>query len=260
MTDIRLPASGNIMVRWHAVNAFANPASPTPTEINAGLKLGDAISWNDWSFGIQASDTNKDPAITSKSNEEDRGVSKYGGSLSFYYPEDFADSSNQYKLVYDAISPKRVIGYVSMTVDGELSENSTATYSGGVTQTALSGDFAHIMKVQTGGWTDAIVGTNAFRYTISFLPQGEIHPFAVISTTPTTVVSPATATVATGAHAVLKATSTGREWTRGMKWTSADTSKVTVSQNGVVSRTASGTVVITATNPNTGVSGTSSIS
>ena len=66
MTDIKLPASGNLLVRWHAANAFANPAKPTPAEVNAGLKLGDSISWNDFDFGTQASNTVNDPAITAK--------------------------------------------------------------------------------------------------------------------------------------------------------------------------------------------------
>ena len=144
MTDTRLPASGNLLVRWHASNAFADPAKPTPAEVNAGLKLGNAISWNDFDFGTQASNTVSDPAITAKSNVSDRGAAQYGGSLSFYYPRDSDDLSNEYAVVRAALKAPRTIGYVTVQIDGELSETSVATYTGGLTQTAAAGDLIHV--------------------------------------------------------------------------------------------------------------------
>ena len=101
MTDVRLPSSGNIQVRWHAINAFADPAKPTPTEVNAGLVITDAISWNDFDFGVSASNTNNDPSLAAKSNTSDRGAAQYGGGISLYLPPADADSSNLYKLAYD---------------------------------------------------------------------------------------------------------------------------------------------------------------
>ena len=247
MTDTRLPASGNIMVRWHAANAFANPARPTPTEINAGLKLASSISWNDFSFGLQASNTNNDPALSAKSNVADRGAAQYGGSFSCYYPSDFTDASNDYKLTYDALKTPRTLGWITMSVDGELSETGTALYTGGMTQTAATGDLVHVFKVMTAGYAEAITGEEAFRYTVSFLPQGEVYPFAVIGATSTVVVTPATASPTTGDLVVLEATVSGRNYTRGLRWTSSDVTKATVSQNGIVTTIASGSVTITGT-------------
>ena len=247
MTDVRLPSSGNIQVRWHAANAFANAQKPTPTEVNAGLNITDDISWNDWSFGVTDATTNNDPSLKAKANVSDIGALQYGGSISLYLPEDFDDMSNTHAVAYAALAEPRTIGYLTIQIDGELSETNTPTYAGGMTQTAAAGDLIHVFKVQTGGYSHAITGEEAFRETISFLSQGDAAVYAVVAAAATVEVTPATATVAIGAHAALEATVNGRAFTRGVKWSTSDGTKVTVSQNGVVTRKASGSVTITAT-------------
>jgi hypothetical protein len=235
MTDVRLPASGNIKVRWHADNAFANPARPTPTEVNAGLKLENVISWQDYDFGIKASNTNSDPALSAKSNVSDRGAIQYNGGMSFYLPADYTDMSNENAVVHAALKEPRTNGWITVQIDGELSETNTPTYAGGLTQQAANGDLIHVFKVMTAGYANAITGEEAFRETVTFLPQGEAYINAVVSTTtPTVVVTPATATPAPGDVVQLAATVNGRAFTRGVRWSSSDTDVATVSQNGVV--------------------------
>lgn len=248
MTDVRLPASGNIKLRWHAENAFANPARPTPTEVNAGLDITDDVSWNDFDFGIQASNTNNDPSLAAKSNVSDRGAMQYGGSISLYLPTDFEDLSNSHAVAYAALAEPRTIGWVSMQVDGELSETNTATYTGGLTQTAANGDLISLFKVMTAAYSHAITGEEAFRETINFMPQGDAYVHAVVSTAaPTLLVTPATATPTAGAIVALAATVNGRKFTRGIRWTTSDATKATVSQNGVVTTIAAGSATITGT-------------
>lgn len=252
MTDVRLPASGNIQVRWHAVNAFADPSKPTPTEVNAGLILTDSISWQDYSFALKASNTNKDPSLAAKSNTADRGALQYGGAISLYLPEVLTDASNEYKLAHDALRIPRTAGWLTIQLDGELSETSTPTYSGGLTQTATSGDFIDVFKVQTAGYANAITGEEAFRETVTFLPQGEAYIDAVVATTLTVVLTPATSSKVHGTRQIvaLAATVNGRKMTNALKYTSSDVTKATVSGNGVVTIPASataGTVTITGT-------------
>jgi len=247
MTDIRLPASGNIQLRWHASNAFANPEKPTPAEVNGGLNITDDVSWNDFDFGFSASNTTNDPSLKAKSNVSDRGAMQYGGGISLYIPADFSDMSNSHAVAYAALSEPRTEGYLSIQVDGELSETNTATYVGGLTQQATDGDFIHIFKVMTAGYAHAITGEEAFRETISFLPQGEAYPNAIVATALTVAVTPATGTVAVGEHIALEATVNGRAYTRGVRWSSSDSANVSVSQNGIVTRHAAGEATITAT-------------
>lgn len=248
MTDVRLPASGNIQVRWHASNAFANPARPTPTEVNAGLNITDSISWNDFDFGIQASNTTNDPSLAAKSNVSDRGAMQYGGSISIYLPADESDITNGHALAYAALATPRTLGYITIQIDGELSENNTPTYSGGLTQTAANGDLIHVFLVMTSAYSHSITGEEAFRETINLMPQGVAYIDAVVSTsTPTVVVTPATATPSAGDVIALAATVNGRKYTRGVRWTTSDATKATVSQNGIVTAVASGSATITAT-------------
>lgn len=235
MTDVRLPASGNIQLRWHAANAFADPAKPTPTEVNAGLNITDDVSWNDFDFGIQASNTNDDPSLKAKSNVSDRGAMQYGGGISLYLPADFSDMGNTHAVAYAALSQPRTEGWITLQVDGELSETDTPTYVGGLVQTAADGDLIHVFKVMTAGYSHAITGEEAFRETINFLPQGEAYINAVVSAAaPTVVVTPATGSPASGDIVPLNATVEGREFTRGVRWTTSDPTVATVSQNGVV--------------------------
>lgn len=252
MTDVRLPSSGNIQVRWHALNAFADPSKPTPTEVNAGLVLSDAISWQDYDFALKASNTNNDPALSAKSNVADRGAIQYGGGISFYLPRDYTDTSNTYKLVHDALRVPRTSGWITVQLDGELSANTTPTYTGGLIQTAAAGDLIDVFKVETGGYANAITGEEAFRETVTFLQQGEAYIDAVVATTYTIVVTPATTTAVHGTRAIktLKTTVNGRDFTYGVRYTSSDNTKATVSQNGIVTIPATataGTVTITAT-------------
>lgn len=247
MTDLRLPASGNIMVRWHPANAFANPYRPTPTELNAGLVLVDAISWNDLSFGVEASTTINDPALSAKSATVDRGSLQYGGAMSFYFPAADADNSNLLKQAQDALENQRTLGYISMSIDGELSENATPLYTGGATRVAQTGDLAHVFKVMTAGEALAITGEESFRYTITFLPQGEAAIYTVVGTTSTVEITPATLALAAGDVQPLEATVDGRAYTRGLRWTTSDPDVATVSQNGIVTAVGAGTATITAT-------------
>lgn len=248
MTDVRLPSSGNIQVRWHAANAFANPAKPTAAEVNAGRIITDDISWNDFDFGIQASNTINDPSLAAKSNVSDRGATQYGGSISLYLPGDLSDASNAHKVTYDLLKDPRTIGYISIQIDGELSETNVATYTGGLTRSAANNDLISIYKVMTAGYSHAITGEEAFRETISFLPQGEAYVDVVIASS-ITVVTPSTLSldISDGDIGALTATVNGRAFTRGVRWTTSDPTKATVSQNGIVTPVAAGSATITAT-------------
>lgn len=247
MTDIRLPASGNIQVRWHAANAFANPAKPTAAEVNAGLVITDDISWNDFDFGVSQSNTTNDPSLASRSNVSDRGAMQYGGGISLYLPLDPSDLGNTHAVAYAALNQPKTLGWISIQVDGELSENTTPTYAGGLIQTAANNDLISLYKVLTAGYSHAITGEEAFRETISFLPQGEAYINAIVATTITVDVAPAAPTVAVDAVQAFTATVNTRKFTRGVRWSVSDTTKARISQNGIFTRLAAGAVTVTAT-------------
>jgi hypothetical protein len=237
MTDIKVPASGNIRVWWALPNAFANYEVPTASEINACLDISDAISWNDFDFNLEASNQIDDPAITAIGKVIDRGYTNFGGSLSLYYPRSFDDATSTYSLAYDALDAPRTLGYIVMRIDGEES-----------TDQATNGDLVHCFKVMTDGYAESITGEEAFRYTVTMLPQGDYVVRTVVGGGNVTGVD-ATLALNAGNVGVLKGLWGGRNYTNGLEWTSSDTSKATV-RAGVVTAVAAGTATITATAPN----------
>ena len=240
MTDVKVPASGNMRIWWAPLNAFADYKNPTAAEINATLDISDSISWNDLDFNLEASNQIEDPAITSLGKIIDRGYTNFGGSISFYYPQSFDDATSSYSLTYDALDAPRTYGYLVMRIDGEESA-----------ATAAAGDLVHVFKVVTDGYAEAVTGEEAFRYTVTFLPQGDFAVRAVAAggTANAVVLSDATLATSPDDVDVLTATFGGRNYTNGLTWTTSDPDVATV-QYGVVTSVAAGSATITATGPN----------
>ena len=240
MTDIKVPASGNIRVWWGTTSAFADYANPTAAEINACLDISDAVSWNDFDFNLSASNQLEDPAITSIGKIVDRGYTNWGGTISMYYPQSFDDASNIYSQVYDALDAPRTTGYIVMRIDGEEASADAA-----------AGDFVHVMRVMTDGYAESVTGEEAFRYSVTFLPQGDVAVRTVVEGTSANavVLSAATISSSAGDVDVLTATWGGRSYTNGLTWTTDDVAVATV-RAGVVTSVASGSATITATAPN----------
>ena len=247
MTDVKVPSSGNIRVWWALPNAFSNFAAPTATEINNCLDVSDSISWNDFDFGLQASNTIDDPAITAIGKVSDRGAEQFGGGVSFYYPGAFGDASNDYSNTYDAMDQPRTPGYLVIRVDGDNANSPLAA----------NGDLVSVYKVMTDGYAETITGEEAFRYTITFLPQGDLAVRTVVGGT--TPVTPSTLAVAVGASEPLTATVGGRNYTNGVKWTSSDPTKASVSSAGIVTGVSAGSATITATYEATGNTDTTAV-
>lgn len=251
--DAKYPVSGNIRIWWVAANGLANPMAPTEGELAAAMDLSDAISWNDKDFGVQASNTTSDPAITARGNTQNRGAAQYGGSLSFYYPANFDDASNWYATVWEALHRPGTAGYIVTRVDGlELTQEIGNANSPGWAPKAS--DLVSVYRVETAGYAEQITGEEAFRYTITFLPKGLVAPFSVVRASATAVkpMVTGTPTLTVGGVSIVKASLVGREYTRGLKWASTTPQFATVSKNGVVKGISAGAASITATDPATG--------
>ena len=240
MTDVKVPASGNMRIWYASTGAFADYENPTTAEINAALDISDSISWNDLDFNLEASNQIEDPAITSDGKIIDRGYANFGGSISFYYPQSFDDATSTYSLTYDALDAPRTTGFLVMRIDGtESSAN------------AADGDLVHCFKVITDGYAEAVTGEEAFRYTITFLPQGDyvVRAVSAGASANAVVLSASTLASSAGDVDVLTATFGGRNYTNGLTWTTSDSAVATV-QFGVVTSVATGSATITATGPN----------
>ena len=253
MTDVRFPSTGNTRLWWIAANGLALPGAPTVAEINAGLDISDAVSWNDKDLGVQASNTTDDPAITAKGKTTARGSAQYGGGLSFYYPRSATDTTNKYKTVRDIMKVPRTIGFIVERVDGRELLTTSGTAANPGTEIA-AGDIVNVYKVQTASYGEVVTGDDAYRYTVTMLPKGQVFTRAVVRANATPVAPVIVGTGGSGAvgtKVALEGTLIGRKYTRGLVWASSDATKVTVDSHGVFVRVATGTANITATDPAT---------
>ena len=250
MTDVKVPSSGNIRVWWALENAFANFEAPTAAEINASLDISDAISWNDFDFNLEASNQLDDPSITTVGKKIDRGYANFGGSISMYYPRDFDNASSIYSLAYDALDQPRTRGFLVLRIDGEES-----------TPLAAAGDLVHVFRVITDGYAEAITGEEAFRYTVTFLMQGDYCVRGVVAGVSAAAVAVSPATLASSVNDVdrLQATVGGRRYTNGVKWTSSNAGVASVSPAGIVTSVAAGSATITATYEKNGQTATCAV-
>ena len=250
MTNTKIAASGNLTAWWGTAAAFANPAKPTVAELTACIDITQAIAYDNFGFGFQASNKNSDPSWADTGNVQTRGFANYSGSISFFYPAAFDVPTDNTYLTWDALDQRLTVGYLVFRFDG------TKTNSA-----AVANDFVRVYKVQTDGWSDVNTGEVNFKYTISFQPQGVAYVDAVVATTaPVPVLGlvggGSTMTVAGGKKATL-AYRTGRQLSSNgtpsfFTYSSSDTTKATVDNNGVIVPVAAGSVTITATDKVTG--------
>jgi len=258
MVDTRLKSMGNVRYRFYPDGAFANFRWPTVAEMNAGLELEQVTLWDNFEVGAQASETSDAVPIGAKANVVRRGAANYGGQSSFWYPGYRDDMTNAAALVYLAFKNLHTPGFLALSVDGEIGASGQPASN----MTFANGDYVTIMKIVTDEWDDSITGEDAFYYTRNFLKAGGFAPYTVVSTAaPVVAVEVATASGAVASKTFVSAKINGRDWTRGVRWTTSAPNIATVSATSVVTRKAIGTATITATVPGTNpaVTGTGTV-
>ena len=250
MAETKLTTNGLAVTVWFALpNAFANPKNPTASEINSGaVNVTKSIAWANYSFGAQASTQNSDPGMGDVGNTQTRGFAQFGGTISFFYPKTYSDSSDESLITFLALEKPRTLGYVIIRVDGQKDS---------VDSPAQDGDFLRIYRVMSDGWSDVNTGEENFKYSITFQPQGDLWINAVVGTV--AVATPAAIGAedfTIGGKTPLSAFVTGRELAKvdnqydgypgGFDWQSSDSDVASVDANGVVHGVSAGTAEITA--------------
>jgi hypothetical protein len=257
MTDISLESMGNVRFRWYPENGFANYRYPTVAELNAGLELEAVTIWDNFDIGAQASETSEIIPIKAKAVSTRRAAANFGGTASFWYPGVKSDMDNAAALVYSAFKEINTPGFLVTSVDGEIGESGQPSSD----FTFANGDYVSVYKVITDEWDDSITGEEAFFYTRNFLKYGALAVYTVAGTgAPVIVSSPDTIAASVGDLDFLSTTLNGRDWTRGVTYSSSDETIVSVSSTGVSKAVSAGTATITATLPGATSSTTDTVS
>ena len=232
-----------------AATGVQNVGEPTEAEVTVGgatafVNASRSISWQDWDFGIQESERLNDPSLADDSTYEDFGQMNYGGSMSFYYPKDYDDDSNNHSLVYDLTDTPWTKIDVLVRLDGDV-KNDTAV---------VNGDFVHVLRTMTDGEANSLQGADALRRTVSFLQQGDVAVYTIVGDHAITAIEPATAPWLAGKKARLRASVQDRDYTNALEFSTSDASVVQVYPGGFyeVTGTAADTATITITDPHTG--------
>lgn len=248
MVDISLKSMGNVRFRFYPTNGFANFNWPTVAELNAGQELEGVTDWDNFEIGAQASETSDRVPIKAKAAVARRAAANYGGTASFYYPGVKADMTNLAALVYAVMKKINVDGYLVTSVDGEIGESGQPPAN----MTFANGDYVSVFRVISDEWDDSITGEELFYYTKTFLKNGGLATYTVASTTAPVLVATGISPGATvGGKGSVSATVNGRDFTRGVRYSSSAPNIVRVSANGILTRVAAGTASITVTLPNT---------
>lgn len=256
MTDTKLQSMGNVRFRWYADGSFSNFRYPTVAELNAGLELEAVTLWDNFEIGAQASETSDAMPIKAKATVARRGAANFGGSASFWYPGVKGDLDNAAALAYAAFKEINTPGFVAISVDGEIGEAGQPAND----LSFAAGDYVSILKVITDEWDDMITGEDAFYYTRNFLKNGGLSIYTVAGAgAPAIVASPATMAGTAGGIDFISTTLNGRDWTRGVTYSSSDETVATVSTTGVVKFIAAGSATITATLPGATTSTTDTV-
>lgn len=267
MAETKLTADGlGISVWWALPNYAVDPENPTAAEINASQSVTNSAAFENWSFGTQASNQNSDPSLGDVGNSQTRGFANFGGTISFFYPRNYTDTTNEYLQTFLALKTPRTLGYVIVRVDGKK----TTTGADDKNKVAVAGDWVGIYRVMSDGWADVVTGELGFKYTITFQPQGDLWVNAQVGTfTVTTPVAIGTPDYTAGGKTPLGTYRSGRQLSAETNiwngypgyfiWTSSDSAVATVDANGVVTiaadAVATNTADITATDK---ISGTAS--
>lgn len=231
---------------------ITDTAAPEAAEINnvggASLMLNWApsVSWNDYDFGVQESETLNDPSFADASTYTEFGAKNYGGGISFYKPAKFDDASNNHSLVYDQTKTPHTRMDVVVRIDGEKDN---------VADPAADGDFVHTFRTITDSDANVWGQPDAHRRTVGFLSQGDAEFYTIVGAHTITVTAP---TFTAGSKGRLQAVVQDRDYSGALSFTSDDPDVIEITRGGHyrVTGTSADTATITVTDEAAGTSTT----
>lgn len=236
---------------------IANVGEPLAAEINntggasGAHNAASSVSWNDWSFGVEASETLNEPSLADSSTYEEFGQSNYGGSVSFYYPRAYDDASNPISLTYDLVDvPGSLVDAVTR-IDGDVLQSAPAA----------NGDFVSVYRVRSDAEANPFTPGESKRYTKTFGQKSDFSHFVVVGDHAITTIPATTDTPEPGETGRFRAAQQGRDVTNYLQWSTSDVGVIEVYPGGFynVVGADTDTATITVSDPETSDTATISV-
>lgn len=230
---------------------ITDTAVPDADEINntggASLMLNWApsVSWNDYDFGVQESETLNDPSFADAATYTEFGAKNYGGGISFYKPAQWDNNSNNHSLVYDQTDVPRTRMDIVVRIDGEKSNTN---------EPADNGDFVHVFRTITDSDANVWGQPDAHRRTVGFLSQGDAEFYTIVG--PHTITATAPTGLTEGSSGRLQAVVQDRDYSGALLYTSSNVEVLQIGRGGHYLATGVGTATVTITDEGAGTSTT----
>lgn len=203
------------------------------------LQLSPAIAWADFALGATDSDDVDDRGITDPGNAVTRGFANFEATLSFFRDANSNDLTSDYVKAWNAFKVPRTYGYLILRVaDKKWNEPWAA------------GDRVSVFRFVADVITDDTQGDDSVKFTVNFLPQGQLYTYTTVAANPKDTLSvTADPSGPTLQVTVLDPKLSGTDVRAKSTYVSSDSTIAKVSANGVVTNLRSGTATITVTHP-----------
>lgn len=223
-------------------NAIATPGAPLLTELTAMLDATEAIRWDGYDFGMDASDQIDDRSLADDAAATIRGFAQFGGGMPFYFPK-VTDTSSVLRSVFNILKTQRT-GLLIAERIGFKDYNSPWA----------AGDNVNIYRVTNDGYTPDTEGDGGYAYTMNLLSQGDVFPWTKVTPAAPValaIVGGATATLSlAGTNVALRgATYQGDNFAARAVWASSNPAVATVDNHGVIRGISAGSANVTASYP-----------
>ena len=234
---------------WHGPSGgttlgITDVYKPLAAEINntggtsGVINVTPSISWNDWGFGTQASETLNEPSMADAAAFTEFGANNYGGNISYFLPAEYDINADLHSVTYDLTDAIDAKIDVVTRLDGDIDTQ----------QPAANGEFVSVYRVEGGSDQNPFTPGESKRHTRNWFQKSDFSHYVVVGPQTITAIAPATFTA--GSKGRIRASQGGRDATGRMAFTTSNASVIDIDAYGGMysipaGATGSATVTIT---------------
>lgn len=243
---------------WHGPSGgstlgITDVNAPLAAEINntggtsGMINVTPSISWNDWDFGTQASETLNEPSMADAAAFTEFGANNYGGSISYFLPAEYDVDADLHSVVYDLTDAIDAKIDVVTRLDGDIDTQ----------QAAANGEFVSVYRVEGGADQNPFTPGESKRRTRTWFQKSDFSHYVVVGSQAITALAPAS--FAEGTKGRIRASQGSRDTTNRMTFSTSDATVIDIDGYGgfyTVTGEDTDTAVITIADPGSGLSTT----